>query len=375
MTRIGIDARMIRITGIGRYTEELVSALVRQGVFPTVFVSPVDAAWWHLRHPSVPYRISSEPIYSWSEQLVFPARLAKENFDLVHFTNFNVPLSYRGPFVVTIHDTIPLHYAGERRRSGLTRQAYQRVLKSAIERAERVIVPTIAVRNELSELTDVSKVVVVRHGLSEHFTGPVSSAAEAGRVFSRLGIEGPYLLVVGNDRSHKNIEGVLEALALARGTFADMRLVIAGPRSTTRRELINGMVQQLGLESAVRYCEKPSDRDLRVLYDGARALVAPGLIEGYCLPALEAGARGTAVVASQSIPVREFLYDAVMSFDPSDAQQMASTFAIIWSNQGLRDKLGQKARSYALRRDWDMVAEDTLSVYRVAMAKHSEGIA
>jgi len=382
--RVAIDARMVRITGIGRYTEELVQSLAAEGVQPTVFVSPVDAAWWHVRHPSIPYRIAPEQIYSWSEQLILPARFSREQFDLVHFTNFNVPIAFRGRFVVTIHDTIPLHYSGERRRSGLSRQAYSGVLRSAIQRAERVIVPSVLVRDELidflvraygssdfgvDQLTN--KIVVVPHGISDAFCSPVTTENEASRVFGRFGIGSPYALYVGNFRAHKNVETLIQAFAIARSSIPQAELLLVGAITLVQRQALESLINRLELGKSVRFLGAVSDTDLRVLYDGARMAVVPGLVEGFGIPALEAAARGTVVLASSTTPVREFLHDAVLSFDPQDASQLASVMAIAWVNQPLRQRLGAKARSYALSRDWAMVAHDTLEVYQRALARRS----
>ena len=364
--RIAIDARMARITGIGRYTDELVTGLEQLGIRPTAFVSPNDAAWWHMRHPFLPYRIAPEPIYSWSEQLILPSRLVRESFDVVHFTNFNVPLAYRRPFVVTIHDTIPLSYAGERRRSGLSRQAYQRVIKSALERAQRVLVPSLKVKKELARLGDVSHVVVVPHGVSAFFTEPSTPQLEASAIYTRLNIHAPYFLYVGNDRAHKNIEQLIRAFGLARQSLGQAQLIIAGPSSPHRSVLLRHMVEQLELQNSVIFCKNPDDSTLRALYDGARAVVIPSVIEGFGLPALEAAARQTLVIASETTPVREFLHDAVLSFNPQSPEQLANTLVVAWHNPELRLRLAKKARSYALRRDWQDVARETMQLYERA---------
>lgn len=363
--KLAIDARMVRVTGIGRYTEQLTQALVQLGTVPTVFVTPTDAAWWHRRYPQVPMQITSEPIYSWSEQLILPARLAREKFDLVHFANFNVPLAYRLPFVVTIHDTIPVRFTGERRTSNVARQAYLRLLQSTLERAERVIVPSVQVRNELATYGDISRVVVIPHGISDQYYSQPSSPAEAGRVFARYKITSPYVLYVGNFRTHKNVATLIEAFNLVRASIPRAELVLCGPITVEqlrelRRRLPKGVLPSLRLTGPV------SDADLRVLYDAARIFVVPSFAEGYSLTALEAAARGTAIIASHSTPVREFLHDTVLTFDPHNPQQLADTIVVLRTNAELRRRQALRARSLALQRSWMDVARETLEVYQRA---------
>ena len=54
--------------------------------------------------------LADVPWYTLREQIQMPKILEKCGLDLVHFPHFNVPVSYKGKFVVTIHDLILFRY-------------------------------------------------------------------------------------------------------------------------------------------------------------------------------------------------------------------------------------------------------------------------
>ncbi len=110
--KIGIDARLIHETGVGRYIRNLVEELgkiddknfyivfLRKNAFDT-FVLP-NARWKK--------KLADVPWHSITEQLCMPGILYREHLDLLHVPYFNVPLLYFGKFVVTIHDLTILHF-------------------------------------------------------------------------------------------------------------------------------------------------------------------------------------------------------------------------------------------------------------------------
>jgi glycosyltransferase involved in cell wall biosynthesis len=110
----------------------------------------------------------------------------------------------------------------------------------------------------------------------------------------------------------------------------------------------------------VRWLGEVSDEELARLYRGARCAAYVSLYEGFGLPVLEAMACGTAVVASDLPPVREFGH-GVVSVDPLDPDAIAAGL-----NEALarRDELGREGRQAANAYDWQRVARETAAVYR-----------
>jgi glycosyltransferase involved in cell wall biosynthesis len=366
--KIGLDGRMVRVTGIGRYIEQLATQLQDQCEL-TLLLAPKDVDWWQETHSNIPHIEVPEPIYSWSEQLVLPARLRKEEFDLIHFTNFNIPLSWREPFVLTLHDLTPLTFAGERRRSWVSRQAYRQVLRHALQYAREVIVPSQSVAQQVNELAQTDNLTVIPHGLPELFFSPMSDELSLDAFCGKHHIERPYILYVGNFRNHKNITNLLKGFADFQAEIEHVQLVLAGPITTVQRAALQDLLDIWQLSDRVVITGELSDVDLIRCYDGASLYVLPSYLEGFGLTALEAAARSIPVIASQTVPVREFLGRAALTFDPHEPSQLTDALVHLWCNPLLAAEQSKRGQIIARRRSWSEVARETLDVYERAARK------
>ncbi len=112
--------------------------------------------------------------YSFSEQVKLPILINKLMPDLVHFPHFNVPVAYKGKFVVTIHDIIMHKFKGTEATTlpaplyFLKRIGYGKVFQKAVFDSEKIIVPSNFVKNELVDYYKINpdKVVVTYEGVN-----------------------------------------------------------------------------------------------------------------------------------------------------------------------------------------------------------------
>jgi glycosyltransferase involved in cell wall biosynthesis len=192
------------------------------------------------------------------------------------------------PMVVTLHDLSQLKRRGQYLRSMLRLKL--RVL--AVQRAVRVIVPTVAVAAEVETVLDVEpgRIVVIPEAPAASLHA--RSTEEVDAVRERFSLPERYLLWVG---AMQTPEPRKRIAALAR-TAHSMPLVLVGPAAPWAHEL-----PDVTLTGAV------SDDELAAIYTGAHALVFPSDDEGFGLPPVEALACGTPVVASDVPALREVL--------------------------------------------------------------------
>ena len=109
--RIGIDARLIEETGVGRYIQNLIgklSTIDTQNSY-VVFLRKKSYAVFALPNSRWEKRLADAPWHTISEQLAMPAQFAKARLDIVHIPYHNPPIFYGGRIVVTIHDLTILH--------------------------------------------------------------------------------------------------------------------------------------------------------------------------------------------------------------------------------------------------------------------------
>lgn len=368
--KIAIDARAYGWAGIGRYIRNLIASLAaaqHEHSF-VVLVSGAEAARQvrGLRDP----RFTTLPVegsyYSWREQTVFWRQVSRLSADLVHFTHFNVPLLLRRPYVVTIHDVTRFYFPGQTRRSLVRQLCYEQVFARAVRRARAVVCVSETTRAALQQLPLglPSHVQVVAEGVAEHFfvAPPEATRQRIRRLVGRR----PYFLSVGVWMSHKNLPRLLEAFAHMQRERPDVRLVVTGG-ARTRFVDVPAVARSLDLPAgAVVFPGFVPDELLPALYAEAVALVLPSLYEGFGLPALEAMAAGTPVVAASAGSLPEVLGTAAWLVNPEYCPDLERALREMLDQPSLRARLSAAGRVRARQFSWQRCAQETLAVYERA---------
>lgn len=171
---------------------------------------------------------------------------------------------------------------------------------------------------------------------------------------SRLHSEGgpaAYILFLGSLQPRKNLGLLLQAWDQIRPQFPNLRLVISGTSGAVFR---NGALP--GRAERVQMLGYVSEADLPTLYARALIFVLPSLDEGFGLPALEAMASGTPVVASRAGALPEVVGDAGLFFDPRDAAGLVGALQRLLRDPKLRRDLGEKGWERARTFSWERSA-------------------
>ena len=129
----------------------------------------------------------------------------------------------------------------------------------------------------------------------------------------------PYFVTLGTIEPRKNhalMLDVWESLIADFGPSAPM-LLICGSRGWNN-EAVFRRLDALPPDGAVRELSGLSDGALRVLLQGAQALIFPSAAEGYGLPAVEAAALGTPLICSDLPVFREVLGDIPVYLKETD---------------------------------------------------------
>jgi glycosyltransferase involved in cell wall biosynthesis len=95
-------------------------------------------------------------------------------------------------------------------------------------------------------------------------------------------------------------------------------------------------------------------------------LAFPSLYEGFGLPALEAMACATPVLASTTSSFPEVVGDAGLLVDPVDVPAIADGLRKLADDAGLRRELGERGLVRASSFTWQRAATETLAVLRDA---------
>jgi glycosyltransferase involved in cell wall biosynthesis len=172
------------------------------------------------------------------------------------------------------------------------------------------------------------------------------------------------LLFVGNtDDPKKGVLYLLQALTLLPEEVT-LTIVDQGAPHKTYAPLL---ARELGLTSRIIFTGKVSAENLRQLYLISEAVIVPSLYEGFGLPAAEAMACGTPVVATRAGALPEVVGEdgAGMLVPPRDPQALARAVLKILGDDGLRKKMGAAGRQRVEKLfTWKAVAERTVKVYQ-----------
>ncbi len=328
--RIGIDARFygprIGGGGLGRYVQELVSALQeidRENEY-VLFLKKENFHECAITAPNFSKRMVDVPWYSVREQLEMPREIRLAKVNLMHYPHWNIPIFSRVPFVVTIHDLILLDDPSSARATtrnafvhGLKSIGHRLVLEAAIHNSKHIIaISNYTKRSILSHFrVSGNKISVIHNGIQPPIGGELITLAS-------MKVSAPYFLHVGNRYPHKNIGLLLESFAEFCKKDSSTMLVLAGKNDVFTDRLID-QAKDLGISSdRIRFIDSPSDAMLHRLYIDATLVITPSKFEGFGIPPLEALSFGTRVAASHSSSLPEVLGDTVRYFDPDDADAL-----------------------------------------------------
>ena len=352
MSKIAIDARFYGTehTGLGRYTKNVLDFLPRalSSHELLVFTSP---KYKDLRLGSnvkvIPIDI---PHYSLTEQIKLPRLFESYHPDLLYSFHFNVPISLKIPFVVTIHDLIKSHFSHSDTTTRnklffqLKRLGYNKTISFAVLKSKAIIVPSNTVKNDVLTLFGVNptKIRVVYEAPDKIFRVDKIRKEKSSR---------PYILYVGNSYPHKNLSLLLSAYSKLASKI-DHDLVIVSKRNYFLDKVLAPYALPPG---RIQIIEQLSDSKLHTLYKEAKLTVIPSLMEGFGLPGLESLLLRTPILVSD-IPVFREVYGASATyFNPQDSADLAAKIA---------HKLSQpsKKQDFSYPRTWESSALEIAEV-------------
>ncbi|MFD6416991.1 glycosyltransferase family 4 protein [Streptomyces sp. NPDC060194] len=303
-------------------------------------------------------------------------------FDVVHdnqtlgYGLLGGPSALGAPLVTTIHHPITvdrrldLAAATTRRRRLSVRRWYgfTRMQKRVARRLPAVLTVSGSSKQEIVDDLGVrdERVSVVHIGADTDLWSPDPSVPEVpGRIVTTSSADVPL----------KGLVHLVDALAKLRVEVPHAHLVVVGKRP--ERGPVARAVAKHGLEDAVRFVKGVSDEELVDLVRGAQVACVPSLYEGFSLPAAEAMATGTPLVATTGGAIPEVAGpdgETCLAVPPGDADALAGCLTRLLGDPGLRARLGAAGRERVLARfTWRQAALGTVAHYRAAIAARRPG--
>lgn len=367
-----IDARLYGLehSGVGRYLINLLKELQKQDKENKYTIFLRKKYFKNLKLTNNFKKVLIDvPHYTLKEQFFLPGLIKKEKPDLVHFPHFNIPISYGGDFVVTLHDmtihkqkkdasklSLPIYL--------LKINFYKLIFFIAIKRSKKIIVPSESVKQEIQKYYKLKKdkIKVVYEGITK-----LPKDGNEEKTLKKFNLtKNKYFFYAGACYPHKNLERAIKAVVLLnkqRNEKIDFAIASSRNYFTKRLEKI---IKKNKAEDFVKLLGFVKDSELGTLYKNSTAFIYPSLSEGFGLQGLEAMDSGTLVLAS-NIPVFKEIYkENAIFFNPLNTSHLTNEMEeTIGMSFDRRDKQIQKAKEFVKYYSWLEMAEKTIKIYNL----------
>ena len=301
-------------------------------------------------------RLSGEnrAVWAFGELVATSAHARWRRADLVHCPATLGPLRTSMPTVLTLHDMLYWSHPEFMVTPFFTRPVMW-MERGAAANATRIITDSEVSAGEIAKYL----------GFPRDRLHVVPLAARTSAYAPRADVGENLVLASGQRRPYKNWDGLIRALALVEESIRP-RLVITG--AAPGDDPLRPVVDECGLATWVDLRGWVDADKLAELRSRARALAFPTLAEGFGLPVLEAMSIGLPVIASDLPVLREVGGDAALWFDPRSPASIAGALRTVATNPQAMLRASRAGITQAASFSWRRVAEETVAVFRTALA-------
>jgi len=368
--RTGIDARAAkwyRGTGIGTYTYQLINSInkVDNKNNYLLFTPENFNMNYELKDNFKTKSIKENKENCFWEEVNIPNLLMGENIELYHVPQNGVglPKNKNCPFIITLHDVIPLKMPET--VSDRYLQIFNEELPKIIPLCDGIITVSKYSKDDISKSFNFPKEkIYVTYLAAEDIYKPLDKPFSKSLIKAKYLIDHNYILYIGGFSPRKNILGLIEAFSmLPKDLLESRKLVIAGNKGLSY-EIYKKRAEFLHVEDKVIFPGFIPMGDIPHLYNAAELFVYPSFYEGFGLPPLEAMACGIPVISSNSTSIPEICEDSCILIDPHNVNSLRDSIVKGLCDEGLRQALIQKGFLKVKSYNWDTTAINTIEAYK-----------
>jgi|688.fasta_scaffold241918_2 glycosyltransferase involved in cell wall biosynthesis len=304
----------------------VVPAVLEKSIFPSLGLHEIKLPWVS----EIPNKIN-HVIYDW---LTFRIASIRYKPDLVFSPYYDVRISRKTPYVITIHDLcfleVPEVY------SRLQIFYFVRAMQRNIKRSIAIVTVSQTSKSAILSRFKVSskKILVVPNQLNKDFDEFNPSPDEIHLFRRRLGDSEFNILYTGGLENRKNIPNLLKGLNLLLQDYPDFQFCVTGQVTEKWEELLD---QNSEIANKTVFLGHLTNQELKCAYISASVVVYPSLSEGFGRACIEAMSTGTPLVCSDIPIFREISGDYAEYFQPRDPNEIAKALKNALGN-GRKDR-------------------------------------
>ena len=341
--------------GIGTYLREVLSRLAdRDDMELTGLAAAGTTLPSGVRHRRI-WRVAPDRWAKREHDLLLPVDLAlaarREGVDVVLSPADDPPSRSPAPWVQLLHDLIPVVV---RDPAFAADAARWRRVGGRLREAAGVITCSRHTADDAMRVlgVDRARITVAPLGVDPRFRPPAA----------RRPSDPPTILYVGEYGPHKGFAEAFQVVAGLADVGLPHRLRMVGFLAPWYEPVVRGLLERSPNPERVELCGFVPD--VVAAYQEADALVVTSRYEGFCLPALEAMACGTPVVAFRNSAIPEVVGNGGRIVPDGDVDAMVRALVEVIGDTDAREEASRRGVEQASRFTWEQCVDTHAELFR-----------
>ena len=307
----------------------------------------------------------------WWEQVGLPRAARRAGVDLVHVPYHAAPLRREQPYVVTVHDLVPLAYPVYMNSRQM--RLYYRLACYTASRADLILTDSRHSADDIRRHLGIApaRIRPIPLAADERYRPLPPDEQRIVAARARFGLDGPFIFNIAGLDVRKNQAALIRAFALVRERLpAGTRLVIGGKAHSghpDRYPDLAPIVAEAGVAPWTVFTGRIGDDEKLALLCAAALYVDPSLYEGFGLSALEAMQCGTPTVAADRSSLPEVVGEGGLLVEPTPEALGAAIVALLNSPES-QVVFRRRALAQSARFSWAQTARQTAAAYAEVLA-------
>lgn len=293
-------------------------------------------------------------------------------FDLVHFLYFDpffltLPPIRNRKTVLTLMDLTPIKFPKLFPR-GVKGEVKWQIQKTLVSGVDHLMTLSNSSKNDIKdELKVNSEKITVSYLAGDEFKR-VTDQKKLHSISEKYALPKKFLLYLGDINPNKNIDKLLEAIALIPQKERP-KFMLCGKsflnKNLSEAQMITQKISKLNLNSDVILPGFVPDEDLEGLLSLATAYIQPSIYEGFGLPVVQAMSCACPVICANISSLPEVGGEAAIYADVYNPSDIAEKIRSLLNMSDLQKKqLGEKSLEQSKKFSWEKTAAVTHEVYK-----------